>query len=65
MACRKAAYRAMTEMSEWMEEQREKQEQLDEALYEEQRKIWTPFSEITYLKFEKFILSIVEKIFQI
>ena len=44
MACRKAAYRAMTEMSEWMEEQREKQEQLDEALYEEQRKIWTPFS---------------------
>jgi hypothetical protein len=42
MACRKAAYRAMTELSEWMEEQQAQAEEILAATKEEQRKVWTP-----------------------
>ena len=42
MACRKAAYRAMTEMSEWMEKRQEEAAKKMAAVEEEQRKIWTP-----------------------
>jgi len=44
MGCRKNAYRALTEMSEWMEAQREKNEEKFKALAEAQRKFWTPAS---------------------
>jgi hypothetical protein len=39
---RKAAYRAITELSEWMEGQREKAEEALEAMKETQRRVWTP-----------------------
>lgn len=42
MACRKAAYRAMTELSEWMEKRREESDAESAVLEAEQRKIWTP-----------------------
>ena len=42
MGCRKNAYRALTEMSEWMEAQREKNEEKLKALAEAQKKLWTP-----------------------
>lgn len=44
MGCRKNAYRALTEMSEWMEAQREKSEEKAKALAAAQRKLWTPAS---------------------
>lgn len=39
---RKAAYRAITELSEWMEGQRAQAEQALEAMKETQRSVWTP-----------------------
>ena len=42
MACRKAAYRAMTELSEWMEEQQAQADAKFAAIQQEQRKLWTP-----------------------
>lgn len=44
MACRKAAYRAMTEMSEWKEKQQERAQAKAIRLRDEQRRIWTPES---------------------
>lgn len=42
MGCRKAAYRGMVEMSEWMEEQAEQKAATLEAMEKKQREIWTP-----------------------
>ena len=42
MACRKAAYRAETQMSEWMVKQQEEAAEQLSQLEEETRKRWTP-----------------------
>lgn len=43
MACRKAAYNALTEMSEYLEKQAVHADVARAKLEDEQRKIWTPF----------------------
>jgi len=42
MACRKAAYRAQVELSEWMEKQQETAAEVAAEMEREQRQIWTP-----------------------
>ncbi|CAB9520454.1 expressed unknown protein [Seminavis robusta] len=42
MACRKAAYRAMTELSEFMEAQQQEADAKQASLEAEQRRVWTP-----------------------
>ena len=42
MACRKNAYRGLTEMSEYLEKQNEEQSRQQLEFDAEQRKIWTP-----------------------
>lgn len=42
MACRKAADRALTELSGWMEKQRDEEEARIDTIRNEQEQIWTP-----------------------